>query len=288
MPELPEVETIRRGLAGSIIGKKITGFDSDWQKMLNRPLAEYRRILAGKRIKEVERRAKMLIIGLGGGWRLWFHLKMTGQLVYSSGKKKVVGGHPIREGFEHDPNRFTHATFAFSDGSHLFFNDVRKFGWVRLYQGKELAAKLEAMKLGPEPLSPEFNLAFFQKILKKKPNAKIKAFLMDPQNVVGLGNIYSDEVCYYARVRPDRKVKNLKDAEIKLMFKGIKAILTDAIKHEGTSFSDYVNALGEAGAYTKKLKVYQRFGLKCCRCGGKVSRMKFGGRTSHFCPACQK
>jgi len=288
MPELPEVETIRRGLAKNIIGKKIAGFEADWPKMLNLPLAQYRRVLAGKKIRAVGRRAKMLIIGLDGGWRLWFHLKMTGQLVFSGGKKKVVGGHPIKEGFEQDPNRFTHATFDFSDGSRLFFNDVRKFGWVRLFREKDLAAKLDAMKLGPEPLSPEFTLPFFQQILKKKPNAKIKAFLMDPQNVVGLGNIYSDEVCFYARVRPDRKVKDLKDAEIKLMFKGIRTILTDAIKHEGTSFSDYVNALGEAGAYTKKLKVYQRYGLKCYRCPGQVSRMKFGGRTSHFCPACQK
>ncbi len=288
MPELPEVETIRRGLAKNIIGKKITGFSADWPKMLNLPLPQYRRILGGKKIEGVERRAKMLIINLNDDWRLWFHLKMTGQLVYSGGKKKVVGGHPIKEGYEADPNRFTHATFDFADGSHLFFNDVRKFGWVRLYRSRDLAAKLDALKLGPEPLNPEFTLPFFQKILKKRPNAKIKAFLMDPQNVVGLGNIYSDDVCFYARVRPDRKVKDLKDNEIKTLFKGIKAILADAIKHEGTSFSDYVNALGEAGAYTKKLKVYQRYGLKCYRCPGKVSRMKFGGRTSHFCPACQK
>jgi formamidopyrimidine-DNA glycosylase len=288
MPELPEVETIKRGLAKNIIGKKIAGFDSDWKKMINLPLAAYRKILAGKQIKGIERRAKMIIIDLSDDWRLWFHLKMTGQLVYSGGKKCVVGGHPIREGFSCGPTKFTHATFSFGDKSHLYFNDVRKFGWVRLYKKPELEAKLAAMKLGPEPLEKEFTPFVFQAALKRRPNNKIKAFLMDPQNVVGLGNIYSDEVCFYARVRPDRRVRDLKESEVKLLFRGIKAILADAIKHEGTSFSDYVNALGEAGAYTKKLKVYQRFGQKCYRCGGKVSRMKLGGRTSHFCPTCQK
>jgi formamidopyrimidine-DNA glycosylase len=256
--------------------------------MLNLSLPEYRRILTGKRIKGIERRAKMIIIDLSDDWRLWFHLKMTGQLVFSNGKKCVVGGHPIREGFSCGPTKFTHATFSFGDKSHLYFNDVRKFGWVRLYRSKELAARLDAMKLGPEPLSPEFTLKLFQALLKKKPNNKIKAFLMDPQNVVGLGNIYSDEVCFFARVRPDRRVKSLKEGETKLLFRGIRKILTAAIKYEGTSFSDYVNALGEAGGYTKKLKVYQRFGQKCRRCGGKVGRMKFGGRTSHFCLSCQK
>ena len=111
---------------------------------------------------------------------------------------------------------------------------------------------------------------------------------MDPKNVVGIGNIYSDEICFFARVRPDRKVKTLKEKEIKLLFQGIKHILAEAIKYEGTSISDYVNALGEAGAYTKKLRVYQRYGKKCFRCGGVVQKMKMGGRTSSFCPKCQK
>lgn len=288
MPELPEVETIKRGLAKNIIGKKITDFTSDWQKMINLPLPKYKRILVNKRIKAIERRAKMLIVDLDDDWRLWFHLKLTGQLVFAGKNKKVVGGHPIREGFEADPNRFTHATFGFSDGSHLYFNDVRKFGWVRLYKKKELEEKLSAMKLGPEPLEASFTLSRFKQILKKKPNNKIKVFLMDPQNVVGLGNIYSDEVCFFARVRPDRTVKSLKESEIKLLFKGIKKILPEAVKYEGTSFANYVNALGEAGAYTKRLKVYQRYGKQCLGCPGPVKSMKLGGRTSSYCPSCQK
>ena len=270
MPELPEVETIRRGLAKNIIGKKIAGFDCDSPKMINRPLAEYKKTLIGRQIKAVERRAKMIIFDLSGDWRLFFHLKLTGQLVFSG------------------PTRFTHATFLFSDKSHLYFNDIRKFGWVRLYRSRELEEKLEEMKLGPEPLNDDFTPAVFKTILKKKPNNKIKVFLMDPQNIVGIGNIYSDEICFFARVRPDRPVKTLTEKEITLLFKGIKKILNEAVKYEGTSVSDYVNALGEAGAYTKKLRVYRRYGQKCYLCKGVVRRLKLGGRTSSFCPNCQK
>lgn len=270
MPELPEVETIKRGLAKTIIGKTIAGFTCDTKKMMNHPLPFYQRTLKGLKILKLGRRAKLVIISLTRDWSILGHLKMTGQLVYRKG-----------------PNRFTHAIFTFSDGSHLYFNDVRKFGWLRLYKQAELAKQLDH-GLGPEPLDKSFTLDVFKSELKKRPNNKIKQFLMDPKNVVGIGNIYSDEICFFARVRPDRKVKTLADNEIKLLFKGTKAILNEAIKYEGTSISDYVNAQGEAGSYTKKLRVYQRYGKKCFRCQGAVQKMKLGGRTSSFCPGCQK
>ena len=132
MPELPEVETIKLGLAKSIIGKRISDFNCDWLKMLNQPLLEYKTKLKGLKIIAVQRRAKMLIIDLSQGWHVLVHLKMTGQLVYSDKVKCLVGGHPIAEGYECLPNKFTHATFTFNDQSHLYFNDVRKFGWLRL------------------------------------------------------------------------------------------------------------------------------------------------------------
>jgi formamidopyrimidine-DNA glycosylase len=186
------------------------------------------------------------------------------------------------------PNKFTHATFTFSDRSNLFFNDVRKFGWVRLYNKKELAQALEKMNLGPEPFDKAFSPAYLLKFARRRPKAKIKQVIMDPQVVVGVGNIYSDEVCYFARVRPDRQLKTLKEKEYKLIHKGIIKILKAAIKAQGTTFSNYVNADGEAGAYTKKLKVYSRYGKKCYHCKSVVKRMKIGGRTSSFCPRCQK
>lgn len=270
MPELPEVETVRRGLQRSMVGKTIAAFTCDTKKMLNRPLAFYRKTLPGLRVQSVDRRAKMLIIKLTGGWNILGHLKMTGQLV-----------------FDGRPNRFTHATFTFRDKSRLFFNDVRKFGWLRLFTDDELVKQLDH-DLGPEPLDHHFTLEVFRRELAKRPNNRIKQFLMDNKNVVGIGNIYSDEICYFARVRPDRRVKSLKGPEVALLFRGIKNILAEAIKYEGTSISDYVNAQGEAGAYTKKLRVYGRYDEKCYGCGGTVKRQKIGGRTSSFCPGCQK
>ena len=287
MPELPEVETIRRGLQKSIAGRTIAAFTCDTKKMMNRPLAFYQKTLPGRKVLSVGRRAKMVIIKLSSGWNILGHLKMTGQLVFRGDHKSVVGGHPIKEGFEQDPNRFTHATFTFKDKSHLFYNDVRKFGWLRLFRDEELARQLDH-DLGPEPLDNSFTIEVFKNGLKKRPNNRIKQFLMDNKNVVGIGNIYSDEICFFARVRPDRRVKSLKEQEIGLLFKGIKKILAEAIKYEGTSISDYVNALGEAGAYTKKLRVYGQYGKKCKQCGGLVKRLKIGGRTSSFCPRCQK
>jgi formamidopyrimidine-DNA glycosylase len=256
--------------------------------MLNHQLSSFRMVIKGVQITEVRRRAKILALHLSHDRCLLIHLKMTGQLVYGGKKQRVIGGHPIKEGFEHDPNKFTHATFTFTDGTHLYFNDVRKFGWLRLYHCREVPGEFERLGLGPEPLEKDFTLNELRRALAKKPKAKIKQFLMDSSNVVGIGNIYSDEICFFARIRPERKVKTLAEKEIALVFKGIKKILAEAIKYEGTSVSDYVNALGEAGAYTKKLKIYGRYGEKCKVCGGEVKRLKMGGRNSSYCPRCQK
>jgi len=288
VPELPEVETIKRGLGKNIVGKKIADFDCDWQKAINYPLKEYKSKVRGLQIKDVKRRAKMLILNLSKDWNILVHLKMTGQLVCGSKTKCVVGGHPIEEGYDCLPNRFTHATFTFFDQSHLYFNDIRKFGWLRLFTDEELAEELAKLNLGPEPLSSEFTLAYLKGILSKRSNNKIKQFLMDSSNVVGVGNIYSDEVCFYAKVKPTRLVKTLEMPEIKLIYKGIKKILADSIKLQGTTFSNYRNAQGETGAFSKKLKAYGRYGQKCKICGTKIKKIKIGGRTSSFCPQCQK
>lgn len=288
MPELPEVETIKRGLAKVLIGKKIADMDCDWHKMINMPLAKYRKNIKGLKIKDVRRRAKMIILDLSDDWKIMGHLKMTGQLVFKSKSKCLIGGHPIEQSCATLPNKFTHATLYFSDNSRLFFNDVRKFGWLRLYRSKDLAKTLDKMKLGPEPFDKKFSVAYLTALMKRKPKSKVKQFIMNPENVVGVGNIYSDEVCFYAKVKPTRVVGLLSTKEIKLIYDGIIKILKAAIKAQGTTFSNYVNAEGEAGGYTKKLKVYQRYGKKCYRCPGIIKKMKIGGRTSSFCPKCQK
>lgn len=288
MPELPEVETVKRGLEKAVKGKKLADFESDWHKMTNKPVKQYKSILKGKKILDVRRRSKMLIIDLSGGWHLLFHLKMTGQLVFRDKKHCLIGGHPIEKSCENLPNKFTHAIFTFSDGSHLYFNDIRKFGWARLFKTEELEHALAKMKLGPEPFDKSFTVDYLARAMKRRPRAKIKQFIMAPEIVVGVGNIYSDEVLFFARVRPDRLAAQVKPPEIKRIHDGIIRILTAAIKAQGTTFSNYVNSNGEAGAYTKKLKVYQRYGQKCYHCKGKVKSMKIGGRTASFCPQCQK
>jgi len=295
MPELPEVETIKRGLEKNIVGKVISDFDCDWKKMINKTLTEYKKTIKGLKIEAIKRRAKMIILDLSKGWNVLIHLKLTGQLVYGSKVKCLVGGHPIKEGFECLPNKFTHATFTFTDKSHLYFNDIRKFGWLRLYNNSELEKILEQMELGIEPLAKEFTLDFLKEKMKKRHNNKIKQFLMDQTIIAGLGNIYSDEVCFYAHIRPMRPVKTLKENEIKLIYKGIKKILSDSVKAQGTTFSNYRNAQGEAGAYSRQLKVYGRYGEKCLSadkagkvCGTIIQRVKIGGRTSSYCPKDQK
>ncbi|MBN1326168.1 bifunctional DNA-formamidopyrimidine glycosylase/DNA-(apurinic or apyrimidinic site) lyase [Candidatus Falkowbacteria bacterium] len=287
MPELPEVETIKRGLEKNIVGKTISDFDCNWRKIINKPLAAYKKILKDLKIESVNRRAKMIILNLSKSWNLLIHLKMTGQLVYGSKTKCLVGGHPIVEGYDCLPNKFTHATITFTDKSHLYFNDIRKFGWMHLLTDSELEKEIAEMKLGIEPFDKNLTLDYFKSLFKKRPNLKIKQFLMDQSLIAGLGNIYSDEVDFYAHVRPMRTVKSLSEKEINLIYKGIKKILIASIKAQGTTFSNYRNAEGEAGAYSKQLRVYGKWGEDCL-CGGKILRAKIGGRSASYCPKCQK
>ncbi len=243
MPELPEVETIRRQLAKKIVGKK----------------------LKGKKIKAVRRRAKVLIINFADGSSLVFHLKLTGQLIFN--------GQPLK---------YTRKIFRFDDGSKLVFNDARKFGWWKIVKNTEQIEK----RFGPEAL--EINLKTFKDCLKKHPNTKIKPLLMDQKFIAGIGNIYSNEILFAAKVLPQRRVKTLKDKEIQQIHQNIKTVLKKAIRYHGTSAQYYLDACGKKGSYINYLKVYQRDGEKCVRCSGKIKRVKIGGRSAYFCPKCQK
>ena len=243
MPELPEVETIRRQLQEKVVGKK----------------------LDGKKIVDVRRRAKILIIDFSDGSSLIFHLKLTGQLIFNG-----------------EPSRHTRHVFKFSDGSHLVFNDIRKFGWWKYVQSSKDIEKT----FGPEAL--KVDLKGFENILEKRPNAKIKPLLMDQKFIAGIGNIYSDEILFAAKVQPLRRVKTLNPEEIKAIWLNIGKILKLAIKNRGTSENTYLDATGKKGDYLKYLKVYRKEGQKCPHCGGMVKRIKIGGRSAHFCPKCQR
>ncbi len=291
MPELPEVETIGRDLNSRLVNKKITAVKSSDKKVFQLTGRDVKNLL-GKTIKSVRRRAKMIIIDFGGNY-LIIHLKMTGQLVYLGKGAPIAGGHPTRlpdgqvanEG-KKLPNKFTRVIFKFNDGSALYFNDVRRFGWVKLISGGDLV-KL-SHNLGVEPFSGEFTLAYFKKFLSHKSNTTIKQALLDQKYLAGIGNIYADEALFAARIKPFRRVKTLQALEIKKLWQAIPKILRYAIKHRGTSFNDYVDAQGEVGNFIKYLKVYGRAGKRCKSCGGLVQKIKLGGRGTHWCEQCQK
>jgi len=284
MPELPEVETIVRDLNDELRNKKIIAITSEDKKVFLLSRSEVKMII-GEKVGSVRRRAKMIIIDLGD-WRLIIHLKMTGQLVLKTRAGLLSGGHPIINQGEALPNKFTRVTFEFSDNTVLFFNDIRRFGWVKLLNRAEFI-KFN-LSLGVEPLSQDFTLAYFNQVLKLRRNTTIKQALLDQKHIVGIGNIYADESLFAARINPFRRVKTLKSKEIEKLWRLIPKILALAIKHRGTSFSDYVDARGRTGNFMKLLKVYGRAGEKCANCSGLVNKAKLGGRGTHWCDRCQK
>lgn len=240
MPELPEVETIKRQLGKKIVGKKLNG----------------------RKVVGVRRRAKILIIDFKGGSSLVFHLKLTGQLIFN-GK----------------PSKHTRKVFYFDDGSRLVFNDMRKFGWWKNVRNTK---KIES-SFGQEAL--DVNLIGLKQLFLKRPNAKIKSFLMDQKIIAGIGNIYSDEILFASGVAPFRLVKTINKKEISKIHKNIGRILKAAIKRHGSSTRSYLDAFGGKGSYLQKHKVYQK--KNCPLCGATIKRTKIGGRSAHYCPKCQ-
>ncbi|MCC6290640.1 DNA-formamidopyrimidine glycosylase [Candidatus Nomurabacteria bacterium] len=270
MPELPEVETLRRELA-IIAGKRI------------KSTTVFSRQLENKKILGLDRRAKILIITLSDKRKLLIHLKMTGQLIFVPKKGQVIlGGHP-----QENPFKYTRAIFEFTDKSKLYFNDLRKFGWIKLLNESETENILN--KHGVEPLSRDFTLSHFQSLLKKYPNRKIKQFLLDQSLIAGLGNIYVDESCFSAKILPTRIVKSLTPVERKNLHSGIVKILKLSVSKKGTSAKNYVRSDGTKGGFVPYLKVYGRKGEGCKRCKKTaITKIKLAGRGTHFCKNCQK
>jgi len=286
MPELPEVQTIVNELEQKIKNKTISGVQVDAEKSVNLPNKKFVRLLLGKKVIGVTRRAKMIIIELTGKKYLLIHLKMTGQLVFKDKKGRgVSGGHPIV--FKGElPNKFTRVYFGFKGGSQLFFNDIRRFGWIKLVDQK--TKERETAKYGLEPLEDDFTYENFKKALSRYPNRKIKQVLLDQSLIAGVGNIYADEACFAARILPTRIAEGLKEKEVKDLWKAIPKILRFSISKKGTSADTYVTTSGEEGAMMKYLKVYGRAGEECLGCTGKIKKIRLAGRGTHFCPSCQK
>ncbi len=272
MPELPEVETIRRQLAARIKNKKIESVEVKLARMINVPVAQFEKTVVGAIIKDIDRRAKILIFNLSNGWSIIVHLKMSGQLIYNG---KGGTGKP-------------HIIYTFSDGHQLKHYDFRLFGYAKLVKTEEVEKIFIKEKLGPEILDEKFTLAVFKDLLEQKPNSKIKPLLMDQTFVAGVGNIYAQEACFCAKVLPTRKVSTLKSGEIEKIYHCLKKILETALERGGSSVDAYVNAIGEKGGYVPLLKVYGREGESCLACKGKIKTEKLAGRGTSFCPVCQK
>jgi len=279
MPELPEVETIKQELKQNIIGKKIAKVEVRLPKIINVSKKEFGKRLVGAVIKNVERRAKVLIIELSNGHSLLVHLKLTGQLIYTESGI---------ESLEPRIKKYTYIIFSFTDRSILLFNDLRQFGYIKIYPTKEICNLPLLKKFGPEPLDKNFTFEIFRNLLSKRKRSKIKPLLMDQNFIAGIGNAYSDEILFHARVRPQRAVSTLNDQEIKKIFDGIKKILSKATIYKGTSVDTYVDIFGKKGEFAPFLKVYGRGGKPCIKCKTKIKELKISGRTAHFCPKCQK
>lgn len=297
MPELPEVEALRLGLLQHLIGRKITNVQVFKPKLVysnsNKRIEcsykknEFETELKNQVFKSIKRRAKNLIFEFESGKIMLVHLKMTGQMVYQDSKITTLGGHPIELSENKLPNKHSHIIFDLDKGQ-LFYNDTRMFGYVLYFESQSELDKKDHFKgLGLEPLSSEFTYEYFKNALKKK-NKSIKSVFLEQSVVVGLGNIYCDETCFLAKVRPDRLCKSLSDLEIKELFNYAVIVIRNAINEGGSSVANYLLADGSKGNYAFFHNVYQKSGQPCKICKKPLTKIQHSQRSTVFCENCQK
>lgn len=301
MPELPEVHTTATMLNALVCGKKITDAWSDYdspffvgKENIKDPkyFRKFKKEVTGRKIVRVWRRAKNVLVDIEGDSTILIHMKMTGHLLHGKFEldKRKAEWRAVEDGPLKDPfNRFIHFVLSLSDGTHVAFSDMRKFATVHLISDKiALAKKFE--DLGPEPLENEFDWKVLKGRLSKRPKHKIKTALMDQNLVVGIGNIYSDEILWMSKVHPERRVESISDTEFKLMTRSTKEVLAKGIDFGGDSMSDYRNPHGLPGEFQMHHSAYRRTGKECKRkgCAGIIERKIIGGRSAHFCNVCQK
>jgi len=287
MPELPEVETVRRGLSGLIIGKVVKATDHDTPKGFPNAEQDVASFLIGATITAIRRRAKVLIIDLSTEYSLVVHLKMTGQLVFV-GESRFGAGHPNDSLVNALPDKSTRVTIEFEDDSKLFFNDQRKFGWVRLMPTIEVPNLPFMQKVGPEPLEDSFTVEAFAARFARRRRTNIKAAILDQSVVAGVGNIYADESLWGAKIHPTRLVESITEKEFGLLYHELRAVMNLSIEKGGSSNRNYVNAEGKKGSYMDFARVFRREGLPCPRCGTTIEKTRVAGRGTHICPFCQK
>ena len=284
MPELPEVETVKRRLNEVVVGKTIAqvevlrqkSFQGDPQKILNQT------------ITQVSRRAKLLRIEITGPYDCLVHLKMTGQLIYVGQGERVGGGHPTADWIHQLPGDHTRVIIFFKDETRLFFNDMRVFGWIKV--ADDQAVKNEFSKYGPDVNQPEFSVDYLQEKLSSR-TIPIKQAILIGQIVGGIGNIYACEALYQAKIDPRKPAQELSGDELERLVSALKQVIDKAIKFGGTTFDGkYVDTNDLAGNYQDQLKVYGQEGETCPdqECDGKIEKIKISGRGTYFCSSCQK
>ena len=276
MPELPEVEVVRRGLLNHLPGRTITGLFTDGKRLrLPVPEKELRARLIGARIIDVRRRAKYLLIDFDNGELLILHLGMTGILGLFSRKAEIA---------PHD-----HVCWNLDNGYDLRFNDVRRFGSVRLIGAEQIATLEQTVfkDTGPEPFSENFNGSYLYRKAHKKQQP-IKNFIMDGRVVAGVGNIYANESLFNASIRPTRKAGAVSEKRYGLLVNKIREVLATAIECGGSTISDFIDTSGARGYFQIHFKVYGRKDQPCPTCGTLIRHRKLGGRASFFCPSCQR
>ncbi|MEH7504332.1 DNA-formamidopyrimidine glycosylase [Neobacillus drentensis] len=274
MPELPEVETVRKTLKKLVVDKTIKDITVFWPKIIKNPLEveQFIDALVGETILDVGRRGKFLII-YTENFALVSHLRMEGK----------YGLYHKDEPFD----KHTHVLFHFTDGTELRYRDVRKFGTMHLYKKGDEFLTEPLIGLGPEPFSEEFTVEYLANKVEKT-NRKIKTALLDQKVFVGLGNIYVDEALFRSGIHPERLANTLTKDEIAILHREIVATLSEAVKKGGSTIRSYVNSQGEIGMFQLELYAYGRKGEECKRCGTPLEKTTVGGRGTHYCPHCQK
>ena len=320
MPELPEVETIRRGLNSRILGRKIREIQILNEKSFRAPKSDIANFAKNASIVSLGRRGKMLIIQLSSGYSLLIHLRMTGQLIFRTAKVEnkfaknpgeltfagigedetnFGGGHPTESMVANLPDRSTRIIFEFDDDSKLFFNDQRKFGFAKLVPNDLVDQEAFLKKLGPEIVDftadelaktpDETTFAKFISRARRHKNSPIKAVILDQTVIAGIGNIYADEALWGAKIHPATTVKNLTDAELREILLQAKIAMEKSLNSGGSTMKNYVRADGTRGNYLDLFaNVFRRDGQPCPRCGTEIIKLKVAGRGTHICPHCQK
>jgi formamidopyrimidine-DNA glycosylase len=321
MPELPEVETVKRGLLKLIVGKTVKTVSFDNPKSFPNATADVEAFLLNSKITDVRRRAKVLIIDLSTNYSLVVHLKMTGQLVFvgehkgirdsemgngvtlgsksntltpisqppnPNGEYRFAAGHPNDSLVNNLPDKSTRVTITFSDNTKLFFNDQRKFGWVRLMPTLEVPNLPFMMRVGPEPLEPDFTAKQFAARFARRARTNIKAALLDQSVIAGVGNIYADEALWGAKIHPSTLVGDLPYSKFQLLYSEVRYVMNLSIEKGGSTNRNYVNAEGKKGSYMDFARVFRREGLDCPRCGTEIIKLRVAGRGTHICSSCQQ